>query len=145
MSDLRVDCKAIERSYLYAEEDREVWNVSSVWHRDAKGASKKLTTVDDAGSGVARIVNGVIAVFEAKTMSEERKVCCPCDAESQLFQPLLLLDRFMHHEASTDGPLTHVEETTTISSWCFDCGRCSVCMCCTSVTLDSLVTRVFDA
>eukprot|EP00775_Hariotina_reticulata_P010838 gene10838-10994_t len=73
MSDLRVDCKAIERSYLNAEEDREVWNVSSVWHRSAKGASKKLTTVDDAGSGVARIVNGVIAIFEAKTMSEERK------------------------------------------------------------------------
>jgi len=77
MSDLRVDCKAIERSYLYAEEDREVWNVSSVWHRDAKGASKRLTTLDDAGNGVARIVNGVIAVFEAKTMSEERKVCLP--------------------------------------------------------------------
>lgn len=78
MSDLRVDCKAIERAYLIAEEDREVWNVSSVWHRrGAKGTSKRLTTLDDAGNGVARIVNGVIAVFEAKTMSEERKVCLP--------------------------------------------------------------------
>ncbi|KAF8069533.1 hypothetical protein HT031_001650 [Scenedesmus sp. PABB004] len=63
MSDLRVDTVAIEEAYL-----KRAGGLSS----GTKAREAKLQTLDAADKNVRRIVDGVIRLFEARTMAEHR-------------------------------------------------------------------------
>jgi hypothetical protein len=71
MSDLRVNTRALERTYLVPPAD-ELWNVTPVWEGKTKG-NRRFVLPDSADGEILRVVQGVIRVFEAKTMAQHRE------------------------------------------------------------------------
>ena len=71
MSDLRVHTRALERSYLVPPAD-ELWNVTPVWEGKTRG-NRRFVLPDDTDRGVSRVLQGVISIFEAKTMAQHRE------------------------------------------------------------------------
>ncbi|WIA10200.1 hypothetical protein OEZ85_010403 [Tetradesmus obliquus] len=72
MSDLRVNTTAIAESYLTSPASQQLWNVTPIWQPQA-AKELRLMAPGDAPSGAKRIIEGVIALFEAKTSVQHRE------------------------------------------------------------------------
>jgi hypothetical protein len=73
MSDLRVNTHAIADAYLTKPSNQQLWNVSPVWQPQA-AKELALLSPDNAPRGAKRVIDGVIALFEAKTSTQHREV-----------------------------------------------------------------------
>ncbi|KAF6265383.1 hypothetical protein COO60DRAFT_1697920 [Scenedesmus sp. NREL 46B-D3] len=72
MSDLRVNTHAIADAYLTKPSNQQLWNVSPVWQPQA-AKELRLLSPDNAPRGAKRVIEGVIALFEAKTSTQHRE------------------------------------------------------------------------
>jgi hypothetical protein len=73
MSDLRVNTHAIADAYLTKPSNTQLWNVTPIWQPQA-AKELRLLSPDDAPRGAKRVIDGVIALFEARTSSQHREV-----------------------------------------------------------------------
>ena len=76
MSDLRVNTTAIAESYLTSPASQQLRNVTPIWQPQA-AKELRLMAPGDAPSGAKRVIEGVIALFEAKTSVQHREVRLP--------------------------------------------------------------------